>query len=725
MFFLSGFCGLLYQVVWLRGAYVSFGIITPVLSVVLSVFMLGLALGTWAGGRLIHRLRGMLSRSAILFYAIIELLIGVWAFFVPRLFFMGEEFMLGAGEMGSAYYLAMSSAVITAVMLPCCVLMGLTFPFMMAYAGEWDDSETDSFSYLYLANVIGAMCGSFFTAFVLIELIGLNNTLMLAVLANFLIAGISFTLAAKEPLFSATKKNSTGSGTAATAATGPVLRDSMPMLALLFMTGFTSMALEVVWIRDFTPVLGNKIYAFSGLLSVYLLATWLGSCLYRFHLARNKALPAAKLAGLLALTVLFPLVLNDPRIIRLASALLISIFPFCAFLGYLTPKLVDELSLGNPVSGGRAYAANIIGCILGPLSATYFLLPLFGVKVSMIILALPYFILFALYYRAPVLNRDWVLTTAILSLCVLAHAALLNHSHEEADAHGYPDKVIRRDHTATVISYGSGLDKKILVNGIGMTSLRTITKVMAHLPMAFHAKGPESSLVICFGMGATYRSLMSWDKNATAVELVPGVKNAFGYYFDDADKIVRNPKGKIVVDDGRRFLKRAREKFDVITLDPPPPVEAAGSGLLYSPEFYSLLKKRLNKNGVLQQWFPGSRKELLQAAARSLSISFEHIKVFKSIDGWGHHFIASMEPLDNITPEIMERRMPASAKTDLLEWEDSKDVIKLAKNILSREAPMEEVLAGGGAGAMITDDRPYNEFFLLRRTFPALFGDAE
>src|SRR5947208_6567860 len=51
LFLLSGFSGLVYQVVWVRMAFASFGIIIQVLSVVLSVFMLGLSVGAWAGGR--------------------------------------------------------------------------------------------------------------------------------------------------------------------------------------------------------------------------------------------------------------------------------------------------------------------------------------------------------------------------------------------------------------------------------------------------------------------------------------------------------------------------------------------------------------------------------------------------------------------------------------------------------------------------------------------------
>ena len=142
--------------------------------------------------------------------------------------------------------------------------------------------------------------------------------------------------------------------------------------------------------------------------------------------------------------------------------------------------------------------------------------------------------------------------------------------------------VVRRDYAASVLSYGEGFEKLLCVNGLGMTTLTPVTKFMVHLPLAFHQGPPESALVICFGMGTTYRSALSWGLQTTAVELVPSVKDTFGFYHADAARVLQDPKGRIVIDDGRRYLERTRDQYDVIVIDPPPPVEAAGSSLLYS-----------------------------------------------------------------------------------------------------------------------------------------------
>jgi len=143
LFFLSGFCSLAYQVVWTRMAFASFGIITPVLSVVLSVFMLGLAAGSWAGGRYIASLVEKTGLSAVVFYAVAEFLIGLGAFAVPKLFAAGEHFLLAAGQTNSIGYLLLSALVLAFSILPWYLFMGTTFPLMMAYIRERDSKNTE------------------------------------------------------------------------------------------------------------------------------------------------------------------------------------------------------------------------------------------------------------------------------------------------------------------------------------------------------------------------------------------------------------------------------------------------------------------------------------------------------------------------------------------------------------------------------------------------------
>jgi spermidine synthase len=705
LFFLSGFCGLLYQVVWIRLAFAHFGIITPVLSVVVSVFMLGLAIGSWASGRLAAGLSDT-GGSAIYYYAATEAFIGLGAFIVPALFHFGSRLLLPSGELNSVFYLAMSAAVLGLSILPWCILMGGTFPLMMGFLKDRAAGQESSFSFLYLANVIGAMCGTILTADVLVECLGFKRTLAVAGFTNFLIAFASVRLARKHPGW--TKPRAAAEPAAPLAAA----RHAWPWANLiLFTTGFTAMALEVIWVRDFTSIVGTTVYAFALIVAVYLAATWVGSAVYRRQLARGRTWGAAPLINALVVSVFLPLVMNDPRLGWGHAGVIISIIPFSLLLGYLTPGLVDAVSQGDPHRAGTAYAVNILGCILGPLFASYLFLPFWGVKISMIAMALPYIAL-SLMVKAPARDR-WRVVMVPAGLALLLLSVFVSRSHEER----YPDGVVRRDSTATVISVGSGMNRRLIVNGVGITELTTITKVMAHFPILMLRHPPTSALDICFGMGTTFRSLLTWDGlKVTAVELVPSVKQAFGYYHANAAEVMANPRGQVVIDDGRRFLNRTRESFDLITIDPPPPIEAAGSSLLYAREFYDVIKRRLKPDGILQQWYPGGPGVEAQSITRSLTEAFPYVRVFVSSKSWGIHYFASMQPIHVPTLNECLTRLPPAAEADLLEWEHGVTPRAFWSALLAREMPVQELMTDHPVIAL-TDDRPYNEYYLLRRSW--------
>ena len=719
LFVISGFCGLLYQIIWLRIALASFGVITPVLSVVVSVFMFGLAIGSWIGGRWSEKWRIQTKSTPIYLYSICEFIICIGAFLTPLLFNLGENYLLSIGGTNSAKYLLLSSFIIAGSLIPWCTCMGMTYPSMMAFLGEVDRQNKISFSFLYLANVIGAMIGAILTAIVFIESVGIHNSLKIAAAGNLLIAAVSFYLGYRYDGNSITDKVHS-IGAVSDAITHTPIKNIF-FYSILFLTGFCSMAMEIVWVRAFTPTLSTTIYAFAFILFLYLYATWIGSYQYRKDIDHNKVQSLESLLALSILASILSLVITDPRlgmmlpqkeILISIIGITIGIYCFCTLLGYLTPLLIDLYSGGSPAKAGACYAVNITGCILGPLFSGYMLLPITGVKWAFVILSIPFAILFlfSLKVLSSFTKKD--VLRAVLGIIVIAAASLYSYSYEEVAINN--NSQIRRDYVATVVSSGEGMEKRLFINGISITNLTPITKIMAHMPLAFHKNQAQNALVICFGMGTTYRSLMSWDIQVKGVELIPSVKEAFTYYFDDALKIMENPKGEIIIDDGRRYLKRTTARYDIITIDPPPPVESSGSSLLYSNEFYSLVKARLKEGGLLQQWYPGGEDKILEAITRSLVMSFPYVKVFKSVEGWGCHFIASMKPIETPTADIFINRIPESAKKDLMEWYPGQDMRKIVDIILSKELQINDILKID-EDVYISDDKPYNEYFLLRR----------
>lgn len=727
-FLISGFCSLVYQITWLRIAMAAFGVTTPLVSLVLSIFMAGLALGSWGGGVFVSR-RTLSPRTLLLLYGGCEAAIGLAGLVVAPLMRGGKQLVLASGmsDWGTMGYYCLAGLLLTAIMLPFCSCMGATFPLAMAAVrGGHEGASGKSFSFLYLANVCGALIGAVGSAFILIELLGFRKTMLVAAGCNLLIAFLAVAISRRnEYAFPPPADRDTRSAVR--------LPLDLQTLVLLVLTGAVSLAMEVVWTRLYVPFLGPVVYTFATILSIYLVATLLGSKLYRLRSFagtwRGEKEEWSIFLAAATITAMLPLLITDSRI-PLARDLVTGVIrvvfgigPFCMLLGYLTPAIIDRFSRGNARSAGQAYAANAVGCIAGPLLAGFLLLPWCGERWSLVLLTLPLagFVCFSLgtirgrpregagFYRY---------RTIIVGSMVPMIAGALCTRHVE---HDYPGGVVLHDHTATVIAAGEGLEKHLLVNGIGMTKLTPITKMMVHLPLASLPGPPRKGLVLCLGMGTSYRSMLSWGIDTTAVELIPSVPRLLPFFQEDGGRLLANPAGRIVVDDARRFLERTRDTFDVIVVDPPPPVEAAASSLLHSREFYAVAARRLAPGGILQQWIPWladgfEETRLLVSMTMALQESFPHVLAFRSLEGWGIHFLASMSPITVPSPARMAERLPPRAARDLVEWGPEETAQLQFARVTAQEILLRDIIAEAPDAPVLTDDRPLNEYFLLRRS---------
>jgi spermidine synthase len=726
-FVVSGFCGLVYEVVWLRLAMASFGVTTALVSIVISMFMAGLGLGSWAAGVLT---RGVLQADgprALHFYSIAELLVGISSLAVPLQLKLGRLFLQHLGSVAAwqtSRYYVLAGFWVAITLIPWCVCMGSTFPLLMAVIRQTarPDSER-SFSYLYVANVLGALAGTIASAFFLIELLGFQGTLLVAGTLNLVLALSAFALSFRtgcpggiRHLLSAHAPSSKLYGFQGRA-----------VLLLLLTTGLVSMGMEVVWIRQFTPYLGNVVYAFAGILAVYLLATVIGSHDYRTWICSHEPSESRSSWSLLALFTVVPVFAADPLVhvriagIELGVLRLASIMLFCALAGFLTPLLVDAWSSGDPDRAGTAYAVNVAGCIVGPIIAGFFLLPWLGERRAATVLALPLFAVAAVTaFRRASPDEPQARFSPKLKFAVAAVGGILlfHFSHDYENL--YRVREVRRDYTATVLATGRGFDRALLVNGIGMTALSPVTKYMAHLPLAFRSAPPKNGLVICFGMGTTFRSMMSWGIPTTAVDLVPSVPALFGYYHADAPKLLSSPLAHIIIDDGRRFLDGSNQVFDVIVVDPPPPPAAPGSSLLYSRDFYAVVKKHLSRDGILQVWYPTEDGDPATTASitKALMQSFRYVRAFRSYDGaYGIHFLAGMQPLPGASASELAARLPSAAASDFIEWGPQSNTQGQFQVVLSNELSLDQLLAGDPRVPAVRDDQPINEYYLLRRWF--------
>jgi len=727
-FVVSGFCGLVYEVVWLRLAMASFGVTAALASIVLSMFMAGLGLGSWGAGTLTRRVLDTDGPRALRFYSVAELLVGISSLVVPLQLKLGRLLLQHMGSFGawqtSRYYL-LAGFWIAITLVPWCTCMGSTFPLLMMVIRQTAKPRSErSFSYLYVANVLGALLGTIASAFVLIELLGFRGTLYVAGSLNTILALLAFRLS-----FRAASSGSIEKSTS-TQAPRPGLY-GLPrstVLLFLFTTGLVSMGMEVVWIRQFTPYLGNVVYAFAGILTVYLLATVVGSHDYRSWAPSHGPSESASVWSLLALFAVIPLVAADPRLplglgnVQIGGLRLSAIVLFCGMAGFLTPLLVDFWSGGDPDRAGTAYAVNVTGSIAGPLVAGFWLLPWLGERRTLIVLSVPLFIIAALTAFRGTSSETAQAKSGLnpkLKFAFATIAAVLIFSMSRDFETVFPVREVRRDYTATVIATGKGFERNLVVNGIGMTSLDPITKYIAHLPLAFMSRPPQNGLVICFGMGTSFRSMLSWGIPTTAVDLVPSVPALFGYYHADALALASSPLARIVIDDGRRFLDGSTQTYDVIVVDPPPPPAAPGSSLLYSRDFYEVVKTHLRKDGILQMWYPQGNGDAATVAsvAKALMQSFPYVRAFLSWNGYGIHFLASMEPLARTSSASLAARLPTAAVSDLVEWGPQANPQQQLEIVLSHELMLEKLLARDPRVPAVLDDQPINEYYLLRRWF--------
>ena len=716
-FLLSGFCSILYELIWLRLSMAQFGVTTALVSIVLSVFMAGLGFGSYVSGLLIRRYGERIQFPPLRLYALAELCIGISALAVPIELRWGHvvlEHLVGQSAMSSAAFSAASAAWLVLTMVPWCACMGATIPLAMFAIRRDPSCRTNrSFSFLYLANVLGAIAGAIFPLF-LIELHGFHNTLRVGALLNLLIAicAIGLTLRGRtEPRSAANAESSAAQGISGGGT-----------LALLFITGLATMGMEVVWIRLFTPYIGPVVYSFAMILVAYLVATFAGSQIYRRWSRHHDRESALNWVALSVLGVL-PLLTADARVpLHLVARVFLGIMPFASLIGFLTPMLVDRWSGGDPDRAGRAYAVNVLGCIAGPLVAGFLLLPFVGERVTMILFVVPWMYMASKFMAIEPSSGKYrsVQFRAVAAVFIFTTLVIFSwtRDYETQFAH----RQVLRDETATVIATGSGMKRQLLINGIGMTSLTPVTKMMAHLTLSSLERPPHNVLVICFGMGTTHRAVLSWGIESTVVELVPSVPKLFSYYHEDGDQVLASTHSHVISDDGRRYLERSPDTYDAIIVDPPPPVQTAGSSLLYSQNFYDVAKKRLRPGGIMQQWLPEGDNQVQSAVARSLQNSFPYVRVFRSVEHGGWHFLASMSPIPARTSAELVARMPAAAVKDMMEWGPAATPDAQMGHVLAHEMTTATLIALSPATPPLQDDRPINEYFLLRTPLSQLMS---
>ncbi len=735
--FISGASSLIYEIIWTRMLVLVFGNTAHSVIIVLSVFMAGLAFGSWWLGKKADK-----SSKLLLNYGLIELGIGLWALITPGLIklitiFFSTQFIFIYDQSQQVFIKLIASFLI---LFPATTLMGATLPFVIKYFHCQGKKLSQTVGLLYGLNTLGAVFGTLISGFILIELFGLIGALRIGVLGNLSIAGLVLYLFSKDNTEKLLKiKLSSNSKKTKNAYS------STQIFILIFafsLSGLIALAYEVILTRLITPSMGTFIYGFSASLAIYLFGLALGSFIYQKFLYIFSACSLVgwclTLIGLLALlTQVFiayfiPLWLPHPLIRMIAP--IIVFLPLTIVLGIIFPAITQVFETESQVAGkvGIIYALNSLGSVFGSIVAGFLLIPILGSVGSIFLLgcvnALLGFLLLLAENRFDSFRLPGLLAaTLVIAFCLLGlyqhqrwfipryiRVTLKHHFDRWSDT----KYILKEDIVASVVGITASERKgrKLLIDGVGTTSLSEETKILAHLPLLIHPQ-PQDALVIALGMGTTFRSSLSYPQiNIDVVELVPSVAQMMPLFHFDTPKVLSQNRGRIIINDGRNYVFMAPKKYDSVVIDPPPPDNAAGTTILFSQEFYQDIKKCLKPNGIVTGWFNYDLDiESYKMELRSFLNEFPYVLVFKSPRQIGLYLVGSINPI-NLNKEIINQRINLpTVRIDMQEWSGKiYDYNYLRSLYLGTEEFLNNFVK---QTPPVTDYFPRSEYFLIRQLF--------
>jgi spermidine synthase len=736
----SGACTLIFQVVWVRMLVPVFGMSVFAVSTVLTVFMAGLALGSWWFGRAIDR-RG----QALRVYAWLEVGIGLFALVFPlllaRLDVLYTFFYRQTGGNDYAFALVRFAICFVVLLVPT-TLMGGTLPVLSKFVVRRMESAGRRVGALYAVNTFGATVGCALAAYVLLEQVGTRGTTYVAAAGNLLVAAIAFLLSRKaSPLPTIRKVDRPAPAAAGTQSAG-----ASPAMARLVvwgfaLSGFAALGYEVVWTRLLTIVLNiTTIQSVSTILIAFLFGLALGSAAGSWFVDRLKALPALfggvelalGLFGLVSVAAFAatPSILTGLETIPAWWGHMVRLFAV-AFGVMLIPTFLMGLlfpiasriyiaamrDLGARV--GTIYAANTTGAIFGAFAAGFILIPLLGTQFSVFLLAgLNIAIGAVVLLASPVPGRGVkfaVLGGLVLPALLTAVLLPANHLVEALKASEPGSTLMYYDEdtggTVTVHGFSDGL-RLLKVNGAGevptdRASIRTF-RLLGNLPMLLHPD-PEEVLVIAYGGGITLAAVdLHGPRRLDCVEVVPGVFEASRHYARYNRRIferLEEPPLEVVVDDGRNHVLRTDRRYDVIISDATHP-GTADSWILYTEEFYRLCRDRLGPGGMMAQWLPlhGLTAEDHRIILRTFRQVFPHATLWLTR---GYTVLLATPERLSVDYETLRERLGRDDVEKSLFEVDLDD----PPSFLSALALDEEAFADySGSGKINTDDRPHVSF---------------
>jgi spermidine synthase len=402
LYMLSGCCGLIYQTIWIRKFSLVFGSTIFSMSIVIAVFFGGLAIGSRLFGKLSTH-----TKSPVRIYAILEIIIGLYALAFPR---MLEGIELVYASMYSSICHNFTILVLVKSLLACSllllptVLMGGTLPILARHFVKKIPTVGSQTGLIYGLNTLGAAMGSLLAGYIFLHSLGVSKTNILAGLINLAIGVLAWRISGRTPDSNTALLEEGGSQR----PDKKLIKDApeaglIPLIMVCFgISGFVSISYEIVWLRYLLLYLRDTSYLYSGIITIFIFGLAAGSFLFRRLV--NRARHPLALFGFLQLGIgistISAIYLPIPWhhvIVRAGEQGPVNTL-FLLFLLLIVPTVLmgatfptvariittEIKTVGNRI--GQAYAINTLGSILGSLAVGFFFFMFMGLQTALYIL---------------------------------------------------------------------------------------------------------------------------------------------------------------------------------------------------------------------------------------------------------------------------------------------------------------------------------------------------
>ncbi|MFQ6573920.1 fused MFS/spermidine synthase [Pseudomonas sp. UM16] len=723
----SGAAALVYQVLWVKQLSLVVGVEVYAITAGISAFFAGLALGGLVFGRWADRLR-----RPVRLYASLELAVAI----------LGVSSTLALANCAGLFARLESHVGLLAWLLPMFLvgtpafLMGGTLPVLVRVLTPAQGQLAEAGGRLYAANTAGAIVGTLLAAFVLLPQVGVSGSALVAASLNLLAAAGAW-IARRRDEHTPVNLH---------VATGPRSPAARLAIALYCVAGGVALGYEVVWTQSIVQFMSTRTFAFSVVLATYLAGLVLGSALYARRADRIRdpwglfgllialagLLALVQIAGLgrwliIAQTQVEALVLQltgnelAGMCARFATAALAVVFLPTTVLGAAFPLAlrlsVDSQQVGRDV--GAVVALNTVGGIIGVMLTGFVLVPGVGlVRTLMALALLAAAVGCVAAWRGKGVARGMRLVILGVTLSSVVIGVLTPPQRLAELLPGARNGQLTfyeegRGGTVAVVAQQrqNRTFNRLYIQGVSntgdaMPSLRYM-RLQALLPLLIHRQEPRSAMVIGFGTGITAGAMLRYQglERPVVAELLPEVLEAAPLFSGNFNAI-NDPRLDIRLRDGRRELLRSAERYDLITLEPPPP-SAAGVVNLYSQDFYQLAASRLEEDGIVAQWLPLPTQNVddSRALVRSFLNAFPHASL------WTTEFhemllIGSQAPLELDAARISQRFAQPQVRQALAEVGVDSVSALLATWVTDRQG-LERFAANAEA---VTDDHPRIEY---------------